>query len=230
MNACTGSIRYFVCGALAAALAGGVAASTGSAFAADDAAWIATWAASPQPVWEPDFFGGVGIPRSVRDQTVRQIGRVSIGGDRVRFIVSNEYGKEPLTIGSAHVALAGEGSATVPGIGPQSHVRRKRFRSQFLRSACDERSGRPQSSAAQLSSPSASTSRTFHRRRRGIMTPSKPDIWPMATSSTQRSSRTRSRCLRGCFSTRFSSTRRQGRARSSPSAIRLPTATARPRI
>ena len=83
--------------------------------AAEQGNWVPTWAASPQPVWEPDFFGGVGIPRSVRDQTVRQIGRVSIGGDRVRFIVSNEYGKEPLTIGSAHVALAGEGSATVPG-------------------------------------------------------------------------------------------------------------------
>ena len=83
--------------------------------AAEQGNWVPTWAASPQPVWEPDFIGGVGVPRSVRDQTVRQIGRVSIGGDRVRFIVSNEYGKEPLTIGSAHVALAGDGSATVPG-------------------------------------------------------------------------------------------------------------------
>ena len=64
--------------------------------AAEQGNWVPTWAASPQPVWEPDFIGGVGVPRSLRDQTVRQIGRVSIGGDRVRFIVSNEYGKEPL--------------------------------------------------------------------------------------------------------------------------------------
>jgi hypothetical protein len=39
--------------------------------AAEQGNWVPTWAASPQPVWEPDFFGGVGIPRSVRDQTVR---------------------------------------------------------------------------------------------------------------------------------------------------------------
>ena len=116
--------------------------------AAEQGNWVPTWAASPQPVWEPDFIGGVGIPRSVRDQTVRQIGRVSIGGDRVRFIVSNEYGKEPLTIGSAHVALAGEGSATVPGTDHKVTFGGKEFDHNSSRSACDERSGRPQSSAA----------------------------------------------------------------------------------
>jgi hypothetical protein len=115
MNARTSSIRYFVCGALAAALAGGFPAFTGTAFAADDAPWIATWAASPQPVWDADFFAPIGVPRSVRNQTVRQVGRVSIGGNRVRIVVSNEYGKLPLTIGAAHVALAGTGSAIAAG-------------------------------------------------------------------------------------------------------------------
>ena len=93
----------------------GVAASAGTAFAADDAAWIATWAASPQPEWDPDFFAPIGVPRSVRNQTIRQDGRVSIGGNRVRIVVSNEYGKLPLTIGAAHVALAGTGSAIASG-------------------------------------------------------------------------------------------------------------------
>ena len=115
MNARMSSIRYFVCGALAAALAGGVAVSAGTAVAADDAAWIATWAASPQPEWDPDFFAPIGVPRSVRNQTVRQVGRVSVGGNRLRIVVSNEYGKLPLTIGAAHVALAGTGSAIAVG-------------------------------------------------------------------------------------------------------------------
>jgi hypothetical protein len=52
--------------------------------------WITTWAASPQPVWEPDFFAPVGIPRSLMNQTIRQISRVSIGGKQVRIEISNE--------------------------------------------------------------------------------------------------------------------------------------------
>jgi lysophospholipase L1-like esterase len=108
-------IRSFVCGGLAAALMGGVAGFAGTALAADDADWITTWAASPQPVWDADFYAPVLVPRSVRDQTIRQVGRVSIGGNRVRIRVSNEYGKLPLTIGAAHVALAGAGSAIAAG-------------------------------------------------------------------------------------------------------------------
>jgi lysophospholipase L1-like esterase len=77
--------------------------------------WVHTWTASPQPDWGPDFFAPVGIPRSLRDQTVRQIARVSLGGERVRIEFSNEYGEQPLVIGSAHVALAGENGAIVAG-------------------------------------------------------------------------------------------------------------------
>ena len=82
---------------------------------ADGGNWIGTWTASPQPVWEADFFAPVGIPRALRDQTLRQIARVSLGGDQVRVVISNEYGDHPLVIGSAHVALAGDGVAIVPG-------------------------------------------------------------------------------------------------------------------
>ena len=77
--------------------------------------WIATWAASPQPWWDADFFVPIDVPRALRNQTVRQIARVSLGGDRVRVEFSNEYGAHPLVIGTAHVALAGEGSAIVAG-------------------------------------------------------------------------------------------------------------------
>jgi lysophospholipase L1-like esterase len=77
--------------------------------------WIDTWSASPQPVWEPDFFAPVAIPRSLRNQTIRQVARVSLGGRRVRVELSNEYGEQPLVIGAARVALAGEKGALAPG-------------------------------------------------------------------------------------------------------------------
>lgn len=77
--------------------------------------WLDTWSASPQPDWGPDFFAPVGIPRSLRDQTIRQVARISQGGERVRVEVSNEYGAHPLAIGEARVALAGENGAIVPG-------------------------------------------------------------------------------------------------------------------
>jgi lysophospholipase L1-like esterase len=82
---------------------------------ADAGNWIDTWSASPQSDWGPDFFAPVGIPRSLRDQTIRQIARVSQGGDQVRVEFSNEYGEHPLVIGEARVALAGENGAIVPG-------------------------------------------------------------------------------------------------------------------
>ncbi len=66
-------------------------------------------------MWDADFFVPVGIPRSLRNQTLRQVARVSLGGSRVRVEFSNEYGEHPLVIGAAHVALAGTGASTTPG-------------------------------------------------------------------------------------------------------------------
>jgi lysophospholipase L1-like esterase len=77
--------------------------------------WIDTWTASPQPVWEAEFFAPINIPRSLRNQTVRQIAAISIGGNRVRVVLSNEYGSKPLLIGAAHVAVAGSGAGIVAG-------------------------------------------------------------------------------------------------------------------
>jgi lysophospholipase L1-like esterase len=101
---------------LLAILAAGVLAATPlPALSADAGAWIGTWAASPQPVWDADFFAPINIPRALRDQTVRQIAHISIGGNRVRVVLSNEYGKLPLTIGAARIAVAGQGSSIAPG-------------------------------------------------------------------------------------------------------------------
>jgi len=77
--------------------------------------WIETWTASAQPVWDPEFFAPINIPRALGNQTVREIAAISIGGKKVRVVLSNEYGTKPLVIGAAHVALAGSGATVVPG-------------------------------------------------------------------------------------------------------------------
>jgi lysophospholipase L1-like esterase len=86
-----------------------------SVTAAEDSTWIETWTASAQPVWDAEFFAPINIPRSVRDQTVRQVATISVGGKRIRIGLSNEYGSKPLLIGAAHVATAGSGATIVPG-------------------------------------------------------------------------------------------------------------------
>lgn len=72
--------------------------------------WTATWSASPQPVWGPDFLFPTNVPPELQDQTVRQVARVSLGGQRLRIVLSNAYGKEPITIGKAAVARSGVGA------------------------------------------------------------------------------------------------------------------------
>lgn len=76
--------------------------------------WLSSWTASPQPVWGPDFLFPTNVPPVLRDQTVREIARVSLGGPRVRIVLSNAYGRQPLLIGGATLALAAAGSAVRP--------------------------------------------------------------------------------------------------------------------
>ena len=49
--------------------------------------------------------GGFPAPVTISNQTVRQIVRVSVGGDRLRVVLSNAFGTSPVEIGAAHVAL-----------------------------------------------------------------------------------------------------------------------------
>jgi len=72
--------------------------------------WLATWApsyfAAPTPL--PDSIDRV--PTYV-NRTLRQIVHTSLGGDRVRIRLTNEYGERPLVIGSAHIAVRDSGTA-----------------------------------------------------------------------------------------------------------------------
>jgi hypothetical protein len=83
--------------------------------AADAGNWIGSWTSSPQPAWGPDFPVPLGMPANLWKQTIRETARLSIGGSRVRIVLSNEYGKTPLTIGAAEIALAGEGGKIKEG-------------------------------------------------------------------------------------------------------------------
>lgn len=81
--------------------------ASGSALAQS---WSRSWMGAPQ-VWtalaekRPDL----------TDRTVRQVVRISNGGDRIRLRLSNEMSLAPLTVGAVHVALAGEDGRIVPG-------------------------------------------------------------------------------------------------------------------
>lgn len=99
----------------AATLAAALVAMPFTAARAADGAWIDTWSAATQPVWKPDFLANPTFPRNLWNQTMRQVARISLGGSQVRVILSNEFGEEPMTIGEAHVALAGEAGSIQEG-------------------------------------------------------------------------------------------------------------------
>lgn len=79
-------------------------ALSGAATASPAPHWVASWQASPQPVWGSDFLFPTLIPGQLQDQTFRQSARISLGGSRLRIRLSNAYGTQPLRIGAASIA------------------------------------------------------------------------------------------------------------------------------
>ncbi|MEU6824035.1 SGNH/GDSL hydrolase family protein [Streptomyces atriruber] len=89
--------------------------------AGQGSSWTAAWASAPQrpsigfkPNWSEAGFDG---------QTLRQVVRVTEGGDRARIRLSNAYGSSPLRIESATIARTEKGAAVEKG-----SVRRLTFR------------------------------------------------------------------------------------------------------
>jgi lysophospholipase L1-like esterase len=80
--------------------AGGMGGGAGASGGPGDEHWVGTWATGPQ-LTEPE-----NNPPSpgLANNTLRQVFRVSIGGDRLRLRVSNEYGDGPVTLSSVHIA------------------------------------------------------------------------------------------------------------------------------
>ncbi|RWE79572.1 SGNH/GDSL hydrolase family protein [Mesorhizobium sp.] len=77
--------------------------------------WVPTWSSSAQAAWGAEFPIPTGIPAGLRNQTVRQYARISVGGNAARVVLSNEYGKSPLVIAHAHIALVSEDNKNVAG-------------------------------------------------------------------------------------------------------------------
>jgi lysophospholipase L1-like esterase len=53
-------------------------------------------------------------PLHVRNQTLRQVARITVGGSRFRVVLSNTFGTVPLRIGAAQVALRDKDASIVP--------------------------------------------------------------------------------------------------------------------
>lgn len=73
--------------------------------------WIATWspsyyATAPRPT-NPDSADRIA---TYVDRSLREIVHTSIGGNRVRVRLTNEYGDRPLVIGAAHIAVRDSGA------------------------------------------------------------------------------------------------------------------------
>lgn len=73
--------------------------------------WVGSWATSPATPW-PKMEGFPDTTIALNDQTLRQIVRLSLGGDQIRIRLSNTYGDMPLTIGDAQVALRASEATT----------------------------------------------------------------------------------------------------------------------
>ena len=93
--------------------------------------WVGTWAVASvgRPQTAPPPLAPAAAPvgqtqttppppqpfMHFNNQTLRQIVRGSIGGRRLRVVLSNAFGTSPLTIGAAHVAVRDAGSAIATG-------------------------------------------------------------------------------------------------------------------
>src|SRR5580704_14353242 len=62
--------------------------------------WVGTWGAAPLSTKNDSGQFGAS------DLTYREIVHVTLGGDRIRIVLSNEFGDDPLIIGGAAVAFS----------------------------------------------------------------------------------------------------------------------------
>ena len=92
--------------ALAMALAAGACAPHVRPAATPAAHWLGTWTASQQLV-EPRNMP----PAPLAGATLRQVIHVSLGGARIRVVLSNLFGDGPVALGAARIARSAGGSA-----------------------------------------------------------------------------------------------------------------------
>ena len=76
--------------------------------------WVTSWYAAPQAGWGQEFPLPMNVPPWLDDQSVRETVRISAGGPRIRLVLSNRYGHQPVQIGAVRVGLADGKAADSP--------------------------------------------------------------------------------------------------------------------
>jgi len=98
--------------ALGLAMALGIdARAATSAPVGKDRYWITSWYAAPQPSWDASFVLPTNLPAYLGNQTLHEHVRLSAGGQRIRLVFSNRYGKQPVVVGEVRVDIAGSAGA-----------------------------------------------------------------------------------------------------------------------
>lgn len=78
-----------------------------------DRHWVATWTAAPQEQHRAGYFAQtLELAETFDDKTLRQVVRLSVGGESLRVRISNRFGNEPLSIRRGAVGI-GAGGATL---------------------------------------------------------------------------------------------------------------------
>ncbi len=72
--------------------------------------WVGTWACAPQPVVR----SYMPFNNEMTNRSVRQVVKVSIGGDVMRLHLSNEYSTEPVEIRSVYISVSTDSFAIEP--------------------------------------------------------------------------------------------------------------------
>jgi lysophospholipase L1-like esterase len=100
---------------LAAVLCGATAFVSSAEVNARESAsyWQPAWVSPVQPTWDPGFVLPLGMPTHLRDATLRQTLRTSLGGERMRLVISNEYSPQPLHIARVAVGLEARAEASL---------------------------------------------------------------------------------------------------------------------
>lgn len=107
------TLRLGAAGSLILALTGGITATNAQA---SPGRWTASWTtAVQQPTPSTSTFGPNWSMTGFAHQTLREVVRVSAGGDRLRIRLSNRYGSRPLRLTGATVARTDAGATVAPG-------------------------------------------------------------------------------------------------------------------
>jgi lysophospholipase L1-like esterase len=73
--------------------------------------WVSAWSASAHATLP---FPGLPPTPAFENQTIRMVVRPTVGGRRLRILLSNAFGADTLAIGAAHIAITRQGASIVP--------------------------------------------------------------------------------------------------------------------